>query len=95
MRFYLLANQFQKYYFYDFATGEDTFDFTETCLLPTKTMAEKYIENTLGEKYVIVDIEIDTYNKDDEEMSYTIGIVENWEDEEEEKVNEQKIEFKN
>ena len=80
MKFYALAYQFEEDIFYDFATEEDTHDLTETCFLPTKTMAEKVIEEELSTDYVPVEIELERLERNGV-WTYSRGTVEGWDEE--------------
>lgn len=81
MKFWAIAYQFQEEVFYDFKTEEDTIHLTETCILPTRTLAEAFIEEELSvNNYVPVEIELETLQKDGT-YSFTRGRVERWDEE--------------
>lgn len=63
MKFYAIANQYQEDVFVDFAKKEDVLELNSTCLLPTKEMAEQYIEDELSNQYVVIEIELETINR--------------------------------
>lgn len=60
MRFYAIAYQLDEDVFYDFNKREDTFEISENCFLPTREMAEEYIENELSVDCEVVEIELKT-----------------------------------
>ncbi|MED2737190.1 hypothetical protein [Bacillus toyonensis] len=81
MKFWAIAYQFQEEVFYDFKTEEDTTNLTETCFLPTKSLAEASIAEELSANdYVPVEIELETLQKDGT-YSYTRGRVDRWDEE--------------
>ncbi|WP_268626944.1 hypothetical protein [Paenibacillus alvei] len=63
MKFYAIANQYQEDVFVDFAKKEDVLELNSTCLLPTKEMAEQYIDDELSNQYVVIEIELETINR--------------------------------
>lgn len=79
MKFWAVADQFDEDVFWDFTENEDTSDITESCFLPTKEMAEKFIEDELSIQYVPVEIELETLQKNGI-WSYTRGRVERWDE---------------
>ncbi|MFA2694547.1 hypothetical protein [Bacillus mycoides] len=79
MKFWAIAYQFEEDVFWDFAKKDETNDLTETCLLPTKTIAEEFIENELSINYVPIEIELETLQKNGV-WSYTRGRVERWDE---------------
>ncbi|PER40825.1 hypothetical protein COL26_21950 [Bacillus thuringiensis] len=79
MKFWAIAYQFDEDSFYDFATNEDTYDLKESCFMPTKEMAETFIEDELSIQYVPVEIEVETLQKNGI-WSYTRGRVERWDE---------------
>lgn len=80
MKFWAIAYQFEEECFYDFKQGEDTMDISESCFLPTKEIAEQFIENELSIQYVPVEIELSTL-KENGIWSWTRGKVERWDEE--------------
>lgn len=56
MKFWAIAYKYQEDVYVDFEKREDTLDLTESCFLPTREMAEEYIEDELGDWYVPVEI---------------------------------------
>jgi hypothetical protein len=83
VKFYAIAYQYQEDVWFDFEKKEDSFDLRSSCLLPTKELAEQYIEDELGIQYMPVEIEIETINKNGN-WSWSRGKVDgwdNWEDE--------------
>ncbi|BCC74174.1 hypothetical protein BCJMU51_p2029 (plasmid) [Bacillus cereus] len=79
MKFWAVAYQFDEDVFWDFSKNEDTFDITERCFLPTKEMAEQFIEEELSIQYVPVEIELETLQKNGI-WSYSRGRVDNWDE---------------
>ncbi|MBU8908530.1 hypothetical protein [Desertibacillus haloalkaliphilus] len=82
MEFYAIAYKYQEDVFVDFSKREDVMDLESTCLLPTKAMAEQYIEDELSDDYVTVSIEIETINRSGV-WSWSRGLVGLWDDHEE------------
>ena len=62
MNFWAIAFQYQEDVWFDLDKKEDTFDLSSTCFLPTKEMAQQYIEDELSTDYVPVKIELETVN---------------------------------
>ena len=79
MKFWAIAYQFEEDSFYDFKKQEDTMDLTETCLLPTKELADKFIEEELSLQYVPVEIKLETLQKNGV-WSWTRGRVGCWDE---------------
>ncbi|MCC4002028.1 hypothetical protein K8Z37_32250 [Bacillus thuringiensis] len=79
MKFWAIAYQFEEESFYDFKQAEDTMDLTESCFLPTKEMAEQFIEDELSIQYVPVEIELETLQKNGI-WSWSRGRVERWDE---------------
>ncbi|PEO30876.1 hypothetical protein [Bacillus toyonensis] len=79
MKFWAAAYQFDEDVFWDFSKNEDTFDITESCFLPTKEMAEQFIEEELSIQYVPVEIELETLQQNGI-WSYSRGRVDNWDE---------------
>ncbi|AWC29271.1 hypothetical protein [Bacillus cytotoxicus] len=80
MKFWALAYQYQEDVFYDFAKEENTMDLSESCLLPTKEVAEDFISQQLDDDYVPVEIELETLQKNGI-LSWSRGRVERWDEE--------------
>lgn len=80
MKFWALAYQWQEDFFYNFESDEDTHDLSESCFLPTRAMAVKFIENELGTDYEPVEITLERLEKNGI-WSYTRGPVKRWDDE--------------
>jgi hypothetical protein len=59
MKFYVVAYRYAEDVFYDFEEQECVeHALTSSCLLPAYWMAEEYIEDHLGDDYVVDEIEI-------------------------------------
>jgi len=78
MKFYAIAYQYEEDVFYDFENGQDTLDAPcePKMLLPTKEMAEQFIEDELSDSYVPVEIEIESYRNGI--TSYSRSRIEQW-----------------
>lgn len=82
MEFYAIAYKYQEDVFYDFSKKEDVIELESTCLLPTKSMAEQYIEDELSSDYVPVSIVIENVQPSGD-WSWTRGLIGSWDDHEE------------
>jgi len=80
LEFWAIAYQYQEDVWYDFSKKDDTFDLTETALLPTEDIAKQFIEDELSDQYVPVLIKIGSYENGI--LSYSRGKVETWDYEE-------------
>lgn len=78
MEMWAIAYKYQVDVFFDFKENEDTITFSESCLLPTKELAEEFIEETLGDEYVPVSIKIEDYSNGI--ITTERGHVAEWED---------------
>lgn len=76
MKFWAIAYQYDSDYYYNFSK-EDSTDLDSECLLPTKEMAETYIEDNLGTDFVPVEINIETISRSGT-WSHTRGKVDRW-----------------
>jgi len=63
MEFWAIGYLYQEDVFFDLKDNEDTMDMTSKCLLPTKEMAEQFIEDQLSIDYTPIKIELETLNK--------------------------------
>ncbi|MCU7667691.1 hypothetical protein [Bacillus thuringiensis] len=80
MKFWAIAYQYQEDVFYNFSKEETTLDLNESCFLPTKDMADKFISKELdADDYVPVEIELETLQKDGT-WSHSRGRVERWDE---------------
>lgn len=77
MKFYALAYQHQEDVYYNFEEKEDTLELDNKCFLPTKQMAEDFIEDQLSIDYVPVEIELLTLNGNGT-WSMSRGRVDRW-----------------
>lgn len=80
MKFWAIAYQYQEDVFFNFKLNEDIHAIDGSCFLPTKEMAERYIEDELGDDYVPVEIELESLQKNGI-WSYNRGKVERWDEE--------------
>ncbi len=80
MKFYAIAFLYQEDVFVDFAKKEDVMELNSTCLLPTKEMADQYIEDELSDQYVTVEIEIDSISRNGT-WSWSRSRVDRWDEE--------------
>lgn len=79
MEFWAIAYQYQGDIFVDFSKMEDTMELSETCFLPTKKMAEEFIEETLSDSYVPVSIQLERLEPSGS-WTYTRGKVDRWDE---------------
>lgn len=84
MKFYAIGYRYQEYIYVDFEKIGDTHDLGPTCFLPTREMAEQFIEDELSIDYVVVEITLETLR--DGVWSYTCSRIEEWEWEPEEEL---------
>lgn len=77
MEFYAIAHRLEKNMYYDFK--EETYEFSieGTCLLPTKDMAEKFMEENLNENGVLVEIKILSISEDGV-IAFSRDVLEYW-----------------
>lgn len=80
MNFWAIAVKYDEDVFYDFEKEEDTFHLSESCMLPTKAMADQIIEDELCDQYTSVSVTIETIEKSGS-WSYTRGTVPEWDEE--------------
>ncbi|MCU5755678.1 hypothetical protein OCD05_05330 [Bacillus cereus] len=80
MKFYAIAYQFEEDSFYDLSTQEETLSLKETCFLPTKELAQKFIDEELSVKYVPVEINL-TSLQENGIWSYERSRVDTWDEE--------------
>lgn len=80
MNFWAIAYKYQEDVFYDIGLEDDVSDLSETCFLPTKEMAEQFIEDKLGIDYVPVTITVGTLQSNGV-WSYSRGTVNEWDEE--------------
>lgn len=79
MEFWAIAYKYQEGVYYDFATDDLTTNLKETCLLPTKEVAEDYIRNEFDEDNVAVKIELLRLEANGV-WAYSSGRVPEWDD---------------
>lgn len=79
MKFWALAYQFQEDIFYDFRTEIDTTDLTESCFLPSKSLAKQMIDEIGGEDYVPVEIELERLERNGI-WTWSRGKVDKWDE---------------
>ena len=77
MKFYAIAYQYQEDVYYNFKEKDDTLELTNECFLPTKQMAEEFIEDQLSTDYVVVEIKLLTV-KENGVWSMSRGRVDRW-----------------
>ncbi|PJN91007.1 hypothetical protein [Bacillus sp. mrc49] len=76
MKFWAIACQFEKESFFDFDSYGIVDGLKHTCLLPTKELAETFIEDELGIDYISVKIEIQRLEQNS--WLYSRGKVDGW-----------------
>ncbi|MCK2000542.1 hypothetical protein MZM54_03925 [[Brevibacterium] frigoritolerans] len=74
--FYAIAYQYQEDIFYNFAEKKDIDILEHTCLLPTKEMAQQFIEDELSIDYTPVEITVYSYKSG--ELVFSRGLVSKW-----------------
>jgi hypothetical protein len=79
VEFWALAFQYQEDVFWDFAMNDDSMELKETCFLPTREMAENFIEEELNVAYVLVKIELERVERNGV-WSYSRGPVQRWDE---------------
>lgn len=77
MKFWAIAYEWQEEIFYDFEKHEDTSNLTESCFLPTREMAVKFISDELNADYEPVEITLERLEKNGV-WSYTREPVKRW-----------------
>lgn len=80
MNFYALAYKYQEDIFFNIAADEDTSSLDEQCFLPSKEMAEQFIEDALSTDYVPVEIKLESLSPTGV-WSYIRGPVKEWDEE--------------
>lgn len=60
MEFYVLANTNEEEVYYDIANEQDALVLNSGCFLPTKDLADQYIEDQLSSNYIPVKINVET-----------------------------------
>lgn len=63
MNFWAIAYKYQEDVFWDFEKDGETTDLKETCFLPTKDMADIFIEEELSDEFVPVEINLERLEK--------------------------------
>lgn len=77
MKFWAIAYQWHEDLFYDFEKKKDTQHLNETCFLPTRELAVKFVAEELGADYEPVEILVEKVEKNGV-WSYTRGRIESW-----------------
>lgn len=77
MKFWAIAYQWQEDIYYDFKKDGESNDLTEACFLPTRKMAEDFIEEELGTDFVAVEITVEVLEKNGS-WTHTRGTVKRW-----------------
>ncbi len=83
MKFWVIAYKYEEDVFWDFAKGDETSDLNESCFLPTKEMAEQFIEDELTTNHVAVELTLERLEKNGV-WSSMLGRVEEWDSQYEE-----------
>ncbi|MFD7521424.1 hypothetical protein [Paenibacillus chitinolyticus] len=69
---YALADQYNQEFFYNLASEEDDMEFPSfNHFLPTREMAENFIEDQLCEDYVVVEVQLVSYREGVISVQYT------------------------
>ncbi|MBG9693268.1 hypothetical protein ABD91_21260 [Lysinibacillus sphaericus] len=77
MEFYVLANTDEEEVFYDIAKGQDANTINSGCFLPSKDLAEQYIEDQLCSSYIPVKINVETLSLNGD-FVWTREVVPQW-----------------
>lgn len=77
MEFWALAYKHKEGNFYDFKLKGIETHLKESCLLPTKEIAEKHIEE-LSDDYIAVQITIHSYSAEGSKLGYSMTKLSEW-----------------
>lgn len=77
MEFHVLANTDEEEVYYDIAKEQDAYVLNNGCFLPSKDLAEQYIEDQLSSNYIPVKINVETVSSNGD-FSWTREAVPQW-----------------
>lgn len=78
MEFWALAFKNEEGNFYDFKSKDNEVYLKESCLLPTREMAENFMNDYLSNAYVVVKVKINSCIDESEKMGYSMTMLEEW-----------------